>query len=747
MSSESQIIRTEYSDVMRKSYIDYAMSVIISRALPDVRDGLKPVQRRTLYDMYELGIRYDKPYRKCARIVGDTMGKYHPHGDSSIYEALVVMAQEFKKGMVLVDGHGNFGSIEGDGAAAMRYTEARLTKFTQEVYLADLDKNIIDFGPNFDETEKEPQVLPVRIPNLLVNGAEGIAVGMATSIPTHNLGEVIDAVKAYMKNEAITTKQLMKYLKGPDFPTGGIVVNKDDLLDIYETGQGKIKIRGKVEVEELKGGKKQLVITEIPYTMIGAGIGKFLNDVCNLVETKKTTDIVDISNQSSKEGIRIVLELKKGADVENLKNMLYKKTRLEDTFGVNMLAVANGKPETLGLKAIIEHHVDFQFELTTRKYKTLLSKELDKKEVQEGLIKACDVIDLIIEILRGSQSVKDAKACLTQGITENIRFKSPISKKMAAMLRFTERQASAILEMRLYKLIGLEIEALQKEHELTLKNIARYEDILNHYDSMANLIIEELDAFKKEYGRKRRTAIENAEAAVFEEKKVEEQEVIFLMDRFGYAKTVDVSVYERNKEAADSENKYIVNCLNTGKLCLFTDSGKMHQVKVMDLPYGRFRDKGVPIDNMSNYSSSEEQIVAICDARQIAFEKLLFATKQGMVKRVDGSEFQVAKRTIAATKLQEEDALLRVSVIRENQQIVLQTRDGYFLRFPASEIPEKKKGAVGVRGIKLQKSDELEQIHLLEEGVDTKVPYGEKEVTLNRLKLAKRDGMGTRQRK
>ena len=590
-------------------------------------------------------------------------------------------------------------------------------------------------------------MLPVRIPNLLVNGAEGIAVGMATSIPTHNLGEVIDAVKAYMKNEAITTKQLMKYLKGPDFPTGGIVVNKDDLLDIYETGQGKIKIRGKVEVEELKGGKKQLVITEIPYTMIGAGIGKFLNDVCNLVETKKTTDIVDISNQSSKEGIRIVLELKKGADVENLKNMLYKKTRLEDTFGVNMLAVANERPETLGLKAIIEHHVDFQFELTTRKYKTLLSKELDKKEVQEGLIKACDVIDLIIEILRGSQSVKDAKACLTQGITENIRFKSPISKKMAAMLRFTERQASAILEMRLYKLIGLEIEALQKEHELTLKNIARYEDILNHYDSMANLIIEELDAFKKEYGRKRRTAIENAKEAVFEEKKVEEQEVVFLMDRFGYAKTVDVSVYERNKEAADSENKYIVNCLNTGKLCLFTDSGKMHQVKVMDLPYGRFRDKGIPIDNVSNYSSSEEQIVTICDVQQIAFEKLLFATKQGMVKRVDGSEFQVAKRTIAATKLQEEDALLWVSVIREEQQIVLQTRDGYFLRFPAAEIPEKKKGAVGVRGIKLQKTDELEQIHLLEEGVDTKVPYGEKEVTLNRLKLAKRDGMGTKQRK
>lgn len=388
---KEQIIRTEYSDVMKKSYIDYAMSVIISRALPDVRDGLKPVQRRTLYDMYELGIRYDRPYRKCARIVGDTMGKYHPHGDSSIYEALVVMAQDFKKGMVMVDGHGNFGSIEGDGAAAMRYTEARLAKVTQEAFLADLDKDIVNFVPNFDETEKEPEVLPVRFPNLLVNGAEGIAVGMATSIPTHNLGEVIDGVKAYMKNNAITTKQLMKYVKGPDFPTGGIVVNQDDLAEIYETGNGKIKIRGKVKVEDQKGGRKRLVITEIPYTMIGAGIGKFLNDVCSLVETKKTSDIVDISNQSSKEGIRIVIDLKKDADVDKLINMLYKKTKLEDTFGVNMLAVADGKPETMGLRKIIEYHVDFQFEITTRKYRTLLSKEQEKREVQEGLIKACEI--------------------------------------------------------------------------------------------------------------------------------------------------------------------------------------------------------------------------------------------------------------------------------------------------------------------------------------------------------------------
>lgn len=741
---DSQIIRTEYSDIMKKSYIDYAMSVIVARALPDVRDGLKPVQRRTLYDMHELGIRYDKPYRKCARIVGDTMGKYHPHGDSSIYESLVVMAQEFKKGMILVDGHGNFGSIEGDGAAAMRYTEARLAKLTQEVFLADLDKGVVDFAPNFDETEKEPEVLPVRIPNLLVNGAEGIAVGMATSIPTHNLGEVIDAVKAYMKNSEITTKQLMKHIKGPDFPTGGIVVNKDDLLNIYETGAGKIKIRGKVEVEELKGGKKRLVISEISYTMIGAGIGKFLNDVASLVESKKTNDITDISNQSSKEGIRIVLELRKDADVENLKNMLYKKTRLEDTFGVNMLAVANGKPETMGLKSVIEHHVDFQFDIATRKYKTLLAKELDKKEIQEGLIKACDVIDLIIEILRGSKSIKEAKACLTDGVTENIKFKSNISKKMASMLRFTERQATAILEMRLYKLIGLEIEALQAEHEQTLKNIVRYEDILNNYDSMAQVIIEDLDVIKKAYARKRRTVVENAEEAVFEEKKIEEQEVVFLMDRFGYARTVDMSTYERNREAADSENKYVVSCINTGKICLFTNAGKMHQVKVPDIPYGKFRDKGTPIDNLSNYNSSEEQIVFVCDEGSLSMAKLLFATKQGMLKQVDGSEFQVAKRTIAATKLLEEDEVICVQVVTDGQSIVLQTTNGYFLRFASTEVPEKKKGAVGARGIKLQKKDELEQVYLLEEGVEQKVLYKEKEVTLNRLKLARRDGIGTK---
>ena len=741
---QDHIIRTEYSEIMQKSYIDYAMSVIIARALPDVRDGLKPVQRRTLYDMYELGIRYDRPYRKCARIVGDTMGKYHPHGDSSIYDALVVMAQEFKKGQPLVDGHGNFGSIEGDGAAAMRYTEARLQKITQEVYLSDMDKNVVDFVPNFDETEKEPEVLPVRIPNLLVNGADGIAVGMATSIPPHNLGEVIDSVIAYMKNNDITVQELMHFLKGPDFPTGGLVVNKDDLLSIYESGTGKIKLRGKVEVEKGKNGKNLLVITEIPYTMVGANIGKFLNDVASLVETKKTTDIVDISNQSSKEGIRIVLELKKGADVENLKNMLYKKTRLEDTFGVNMLAVAEGRPETLGLRQIIEHHVDFQFDVATRKYQNLLKKEQENREVQEGLIKACDVIDLIIEILRGSKSREQVKNCLIKGETEGIRFKTKTSQKQAQKLHFTERQALAILDMRLYKLIGLEIETLMQEHEETMKRIATYEDILANYDSMAAVIIEDLKKIKREYAKPRRTVVENAAEAVYEEKKIEEMEVVFLMDRFGYARTIDKNTYERNKEAADSENKYVFSCMNTDKICLFTDSGRMHSIKVLDLPFGKLRDKGTPVDNVSNYDSAQEQIVYVGCLAGIKEGRLCFVTAKGMVKLVAGSEFDVSKRTIAATKLGEEDTVILVQNAEPMEHLVIQTKDGYFLKFLKEEIPEKKKTALGVRGIRMSEKDLVEHAYMLENRTEYEIEYKNKKVVLNKLKLAKRDTKGTK---
>ena len=743
---EDRIIKTEYSEEMQKSFIDYAMSVIIARALPDARDGLKPVQRRTLYDMHELGIRYDRPYRKSARIVGDTMGKYHPHGDSSIYEALVVMTQEFKKGLPPVDGHGNIGKIEGDGAAAKRYTEARLQKITQEAFLADLDKDVVDFVPNFDETEKEPSVLPVKIPNLLVNGSEGIAVGMTTSIPPHNLGEVIDATKAYMQNENITTKELMRYIKGPDFPTGGIVINKDELLDIYETGTGKIKVRGKVSYEKAKGGKTNVVITEIPYPMIGANIGKFLSDVAALAETKKTQDIVDISNQSSKEGIRIVIELRKDADAENFVNMLYKKTRLEDTFGVNMLAIYNGRPEIMGLKQIIKANVDFQYEVTTRKYTNLLAREMEKKEIQEGLIKACNVIDLIIEILRGSKDRTMAKACLVEGKTDGIKFKSKESSIMATQLNFSERQANAILEMRLYKLIGLEIEALINDHEETMANIYRYEDILDRRDSMAQVIMNELDEYKKEYTRKRRTVIENAEEAVYKEKELEEMDIMILMDRFGYVRSMDVATYERNKEAADAESKYIFTCKNTGKICLFTDMGQMHTIKALDVPFGKFRDKGVPIDNISNYSSDKETIIYMTSQTELNLRQVIFVTEKSFVKIVSGGEFDVAKRTVAATKLNNGDKVVSVTTFLEQRNIVLQSKEGYFLRFSIEEIPEMKKTAVGNRGMKLSEKDVIEAVYYTKNSDDLTIEYKSRNLVLNSIKLGKRDGKGIKVR-
>ena len=746
-----QIIRAEFSEVMQKSYIDYAMSVICSRALPDVRDGLKPVQRRVLYAMDELGLRYDRPHRKSARIVGDTMGKYHPHGDSSIYDALVVMSQDFKKGLPLVDGHGNFGSIEGDGAAAMRYTEARLQKITQEAYLADLDKNVVDFVPNFDETEREPEVLPVKIPNLLVNGADGIAVGMTTNIPPHNLGEVIDAVKAYMRKESITNEELMEYIPGPDFPTGGLVVNQKELLDIYSSGSGKLKLRGKVVFEpgKKRGEKGKLVITEIPYTMIGNNISKFLSDVVSLIETKKTTDILDISNESSKEGIRIVLELRKGTDIERLKNLLYKKTKLEDTFGVNMLAIVNSRPETLSLKDIIAYHTKFHYEVTRRKYETLLKKLYEQKEIKEGLIQACDIIDLIIEIIRGSESQKEVKACLTKGETGKIRFRSSDSMIEASRLHFTEKQASAILDLRLHRLIGLEILALKEEYEEIMEKIREYEDILENPSSMKKVIRKELDAFKKEFGRERRTVIENGKEAVYIEAPVKEEQIYFIMDRFGYSKTFDKATYERNKANVYQDYKYVVPCMNTDKICIFTNQGFMHQIKALDIPAGKYRDKGTPIDNLGNYDSGKEAIIEVMAAETVHSSKLLFVTANGMLKVMDGQELKAMKRTVASTKLASDDELVRIIPVDTSQEdkIILQTKSGMFLKFLLEEVPCKKKGAVGVKGIKLGKNDVVSNAYVMEAQQITGIMYKEKKLEFNKLKLAKRDTKGSKIRR
>ena len=740
-----KILKTEYSEEMQRSYMNYSMSVITARAIPDARDGLKPVQRRVLYDMSELRLGHDKPHRKSARIVGDTMGKYHPHGDSSIYETLVVMSQDFKKGMPLVDGHGNFGSIEGDGAAAMRYTEARLQKFAEEVYLKDLDKTV-NFVPNYDETEKEPEVLPVRVPNLLINGAEGIAVGMSTSIPPHNLGEVADAVTAYIDQPEITAAQLMEYMPGPDFPTGGIIANKKDLLSIYETGAGKLKLRGRMEVElgKRKADKDKLVITQIPFTMIGAGINKFLTDVADLVESKKLPDVVDISNQSGKEGIRIVLELRKDADIERIRNILYKKTKLEDTYGVNMLAIAHGRPETLNLKGILKNFMDFQYENTERKYKALLEKELEKQEVQEGLMAACDCIDLIIAVLRGAKNLKDAKACLTSGDISRIHFRVPGFEADAKKLHFTERQATAILEMRLYRLIGLEILALEKEHRETLKKIKRYREILGSRAVMNQVIKEDLAAIKAEFAVPRKTLIEDGAEAVYEETEAAVQEVVFVMDRFGYCKLLDKNVYERNQETVDTEQKHVVRCLNTDKICMFTDQGTLYQLKVMDVPAGKLRDKGTPIENLSRFDGTKEQIIYLTNAEDMAGKTFVFATRMAMLKQVQAQEFETNNRMVAATKLQEGDALLSVTPVQGETEVVLQTTGGVFLKFMLEEISLLKKNSRGVRGIKLAKGEELEALYLL--GEDKVAHYKGKEVHMNRLKLGKRDGKGSKAR-
>ena len=746
-----QIQQVDLKKTMETSYIDYAMSVIASRALPDVRDGLKPVQRRVLYSMIELSNTPDKPHRKCARIVGDTMGKYHPHGDSSIYGALVNMAQPWSTRYPLVDGHGNFGSVDGDGAAAMRYTEARLSKISMEM-TRDLNKDTVDFIPNFDETEKEPEVLPVKVPNLLVNGADGIAVGMTTSIPPHNLGEVVDAVKAYMRKESITNEELMEYIEGPDFPTGGLVINKKDLLNIYSSGTGKLKLRGKVTFEPAKkrGEKDKLVISEIPYTMIGNNISKFLSDTVALIENKVTTDILDISNESSKDGIRIVLELRKGADVERLKNLLYKKTKLEDTFGVNMLAIVDGRPETLDLKGIIENHTQFYYEVTRRKYKTLLSKLYEQREIKEGLIKACDMIDLIIEIIRGSKSQKEVKACLTKGDVGNINFKSSDSMIEATKLSFTDKQASAILDLKLYRLIGLEILMLKEEYEEILAKIEEYEDVLNNEKSLKNVIRKELDKIKKEFGRERRTVVEDGKEAVYVAAPVKEETVYFVMDRFGYSKTMDKATYQRNKENILKEYKFIVPCMNTDKICIFTNLGVMHQIKVLDIPAGKFRDKGVPIDNLCNYDSTKEYIIQVLDAESMIHSSLLFATAKSMLKVMDGELLNAAKRTVQATKLSE-DELIEVIPIDwmegSEDKVVLQTKEGVFLKFLLSEIPKKKKSALGVRGMKLSKDDSLTNIYVMAAQNISSIVYKEKELEFHRLKLSKRDSKGTKVRR
>lgn len=739
-----QILSTEFSEEMQKSYLDYSMSVITSRAVPDIRDGLKPVQRRVLFDMGELRVFHDRPTLKSARICGDTMGKYHPHGDSSIYETLVVLAQGFKRMQALVEGQGNFGSIEGDSAAAPRYTEARLEAFTEKTMLEDLSLSV-PFQPNYDGKLLEPVVLPAKLPYFLLNGSEGIAVGMTTSTPSHNLKELIDLILAYMKNPEMRLKEMLEIMKGPDFPTGGFIANKDDLAEIYATGQGKLRLRGKLvfEKKEGKSDKDKLVVTEIPYTMIGAGISKFMQDVAQLCDEKKITDITDISNQSGEQGIRIVLELKNNADVERIKNILYKKTKLEDSFPVNMLAIAKGRPETLSLKRILEEYLSFQEERLHSKFGKLLEKEEKKREIEEGLIHAVDVIDAIIALLRGAKSQKEAKIALMEGDSSVLQLKDRdlVFLKDIEQFSFTEVQAQAILDMRLSKLIGLEILSLQKSHRETLKNIKNYKAILSSRAVLYRHLETELTEIRAEFGRERKTAIDNLEEAVYDENAIVETELFFVQDRFGYGKLLEPQVYQRNKEAVIAEYPFVVSCKNTDRLLFFTSEGNLHQVKVLDYPIAKFKDKGIPLDNLSRYSSDKEQVLSVFAKTDLLGEKLLFITKNAFGKQVEGKEFDTQNRLVQATKLVE-DSLLSVRTVKEGEELVLESEDAYFLRFSLSEIPMQKKTARGVSLMSLRKGDGLKAVYLLSE--QSEVQREDKSIALSRLKQGKRGGKGTK---
>lgn len=747
--AEEKIIKQEYSDIMKQSYIDYAMSVIIARAVPDIRDGLKPVQRRILYDMgEELGLDYNKPYRKSARIVGDTMGKFHPHGDSSIYDAMVVMAQDFKREIPLVDGHGNFGSIEGDGAAAQRYTESRLRKITQENYLADLDKKVVDYVPNYDETEKEPEVLPVKIPNFLINGSEGIAVGMTTSTPSHNLVEVLKAEEYLIDTPGASIEELMDFVKGPDFPTGGIVANSNDLLEIYKTGTGKIRVQGRV-IHEKNRQVNRLVITEIPYTMIGAGIANFLNDVAMLVDSKQIPDIVDISNQSSKEGIKIVLDLKKNVseeDAEKIKTVLLSKTKLEDTFGVNMLAIANGRPETLTLKSALEYHISFLFEINTRKYTTMLAKEKEKAEVQEGLIKAIDVLDAVIETIRGSKTKTEAKECLMTGKVDNIKYRIAEDKKIAKTFDFTELQADAILDMRLSRLIGLELEALKKENEKTKQNIEKYIKILSDKKYMKKVIKDDLESIIKEYGQPRKTSIKNIEKAVIKKEVPKAFKEVVLMDKFGYVRAVSDTVYEKNKEAADSESKWVIPVMSDDKVVFITENGIMHTVPSNKIPFGKFRDKSIPVDNVSTLDTTTDLILYAEAMKDMACEKVvnnyIMVTNLGGVKKLPGIEFNVKSKNTKYIKLKDGEVCTNFAKVEESEpEIVLVSEAGRFLRFAAADIPEKKRGAGTVAGIAMKDGEKLSDVFFVwPEDVKKAAEAGNEEPPAGENNEGKNDG-------
>lgn len=705
-TDKGSIIQLDFAEEMKTSFRDYAVSVIIARALPDVRDGLKPVQRRILYAMNELGLDPKKPHRKSARIVGDTMGKYHPHGDSSIYDALVHMTEDYSLAIPLVDGHGNFGSIDGDGAAAMRYTEARLSEGAMTM-LEHLDKGLVTFMPNFDDSEKEPTVLPAMLPNLLINGTTGIAVGMATNIPPHNPVEVIDGAIAVMHDPFIGTDELMQLIPGPDFPTGGTIVNAADLRALYDTGEGRIRIRAKAEIENAEYGKKNIVITEIPYTVAGNKT-RLVESLVAAMKDKVFEEISDVRDESSKEGIRIVIEVKKDRDAENLLNGLYKKTAMEDTYGANFLAVKDKQPILFNLKSLLQEFIDFQEELYTKEYEFLLDKAEKRLEIVGGLIRAVDVIDYIIEVLRGSASVKQARECLTTGNITDIKFRTEEARIAAAKFDFTERQADAILAMQLQKLIGLEILKLHEEQEALLKEIKRYQKILGKRSELYKVIEQQLLIFRERFAQERRTVITELTAKEYVvEEKIEDLYV--LIDRFGYTKAVDTGAYQKTAEETLKEFVHKVKIRSNDRLCIFTAEGNMYQLKVSAIPRCRVKEKGTLLQVLTKIGQENALFLTAFEAMFDA--QLLFVTKKGFIKQVSGIEFDTNRAVVAATKLDEGDCLVGVialsakEVLSGHQKVILLTDKKLSLGFPLEEVPEQKKTSKGVKAITLEGKD------------------------------------------
>lgn len=739
---EERILTVDYNDEMETSFIDYAMNVILQRALPDVRDGLKPVHRRILYAMEELGLDPSKTFRKSARIVGDVLGKYHPHGDSSVYEAMVRMSQDFNILYPLVQGHGNFGSIDGDGAAAMRYTEAKLGYPTNEM-LDDLEKNVVDFQDNFDATEKEPIVLPSRFPNLLVNGSSGIAVGMATSFPSHNLNESIKAIIECIDNPDVTIQKLMKHIKGPDFQTGGIITNQKDLLSIYESGNGKVKIRAKIEVEDTGKGKTNLVITEIPVTFAGSK-NNLISKIETLATNKKLEELSVIRDESSKDGIRIVMEVKKGVDIDKLLNKLYKRTPLEDTFGVNLLALVDGNPVVLNLKEVIMHYIKFQKEITTKKYEYLLQKAINRKEILSGLIKAHNEIDLIIEIIRNSKDKKIARTCLMTGNTEGINFKTKKSEREASKLNYTQAQTEAIFGLRLEGLIGLELEKLNEEHDKKTEEIILFEEILSNETALLNVIKTYLKSMAKTYGQKRKTVIDELEITEYVEE-IKEEDLYVLIDRFGYVKTIDVASFQRSNEETINEFKEVIFAKNTGKITIFTREGNLHNIKLMDVPKGKVKDKGVPIETLVKIDN--EEILLLDTFEKFIDKKIVFVTKKGLIKIVNSSEFDTNRSTIIATKLEDDDEILTIEVIETEgiSHVVMLSEKGFALKFAMDDTLEVKKISKGVKTIILADDDVVSNVFFIKKS-DTDSTFNRNGTVVNfkSMKTKKRNQLGVK---